>query len=311
MMTPPSPSTTSRALRNDNDWWRIRDFILDTYPITPVGFIWENRRWEGLRFHQERPVPVRRLRELVRIWESDGRIVGAAHPEGQGDVHLQVHPDFRHLEPAMYEWAENRLSLPSQDGRGRAITTFVFDYDSLRQRVLLERGWEQLAAGGATRHLRLGDQCVQPTPRIDGYTLRSTRVSDPNIAQRMADVINAGFNTDLHTATALNTFMTKSPTFTHGLNLVAENPDGSFAAHVGGTYDEHNRRGIIEPVCTHPNHRRQGLARALILELFHRFKTLGVTDVYVDTGDDESANAFYESAGFTESYHGTVWGKTW
>ena len=50
MMTPPTPGTTSRALRTDNDWWRIRDFILDTYPITPVGFIWENRRWEGWRW---------------------------------------------------------------------------------------------------------------------------------------------------------------------------------------------------------------------------------------------------------------------
>lgn len=310
-MTPTLSSTTSRALRNYDDWWRIREFILDTYPITPTGFIWENRRWEGWRFHQERPVPVRRLREVIRIWESNGRIVGAAHPEGNGDVHLQVHPDFRFLEWAMYEWAEDRLSLPNPDGNGRTITTFAYDYDSLRQRVLLERGWEQLADGGATRHLRLGDQYLEPTPRIDGYTLRATRASDPSVAQRMADVINAGFNTDLHTATALDTFMTKSPTFAHDLNLVAESPDGSFAAHVGGTYDERNRRGLVEPVCTDPAHRRRGLAKALVFEVISRFRKLGAADVYVDTGDNEPADAFYESAGFTESYHGNVWGKTW
>lgn len=306
-----TPSTTSRALRTDDDWWRIRDFILETYAITPTGFIWENRRWEGWRFHRERQVPVRRLREVIRIWESSNRIVGAAHPEGRGDVHLQVHPDFRHLEPDMFAWAEERLSLPGEHGRGRTITTFAFDYDSPRKRVLADRGWARLKSGGMTRHLRLGDQYLEPTPHIDGYVLRSTRLGDRDIAQRMADVINAGFNTDIHSATELHTFMTKSPTFSHDLNLVAETSDGTFAAHVGGTYDERNRRGIVEPVCTDPHHRRRGLARALILEAFQRFKGLGATDVFVDTGDDAAANAFYESAGFTEAYQGSVWRKTW
>ncbi len=47
MMTSPAPSATSRALRTANDWWCIRGFILGTYPITPVEFIWENRGWGG------------------------------------------------------------------------------------------------------------------------------------------------------------------------------------------------------------------------------------------------------------------------
>ena len=67
--------------------------------------------------------------------------------------------------------------------------------------------------------------------------MRSTHPSHRNIAQRMANVINAGFGTDVHTATALDLFMRRSPSFSHDLNLVAEIPDGTFAAHVGGTYD--------------------------------------------------------------------------
>jgi mycothiol synthase len=306
-----TPLTTSRALRTDDDWWRIRDFILDTCQITPIGFVWENRRWEGWRFHQERPVPVRRLREVIRIWESSGRIVGVVNPENRGSAHLQVHPDFRHLESDMFAWAEDHLSLPGEAGGGRKISTFAFDYDSPRQRVLAERGWKRLDSGGMTRHLRLGDQDLEPTPHIDGYVLRSTRPSDRDVAQRMADVINAGFKTDFHTASAYGSFMATSPTFSHDLNLVAEIPDGAFAAHVGGTYDERNRRGIVEPVCTDPGHRRRGLAQALVFEAISRFKELGATDVVVDTGDDESANAFYESAGFTEAYHGNIWRKAW
>ncbi|MFV9672900.1 MAG: GNAT family N-acetyltransferase [Acidimicrobiia bacterium] len=306
-----TPSTTSRAFRVDDDWWRIRDFILDTYRITPVGFLWENRRWEGWRYHREQPVPVRRLHEVIRIWESSGRIVGVANPEGRGEICLQVHPDFRHLESDMLAWAEDRLARPGEDGKGQTIATFTFDYDSPRQQVLIDRGWNRLESGGMTRHLHLGDQHLQPTPQIDGYVLRSTRSSDRNVAQRMADVLDVGFGRDTHSATELHTFMAKSPTFRHDLNLIAETSNGSFAAHVGGTYDERNRRGIIEPVCTDPRHRRRGLAQALILEMFQRFKDIGVTDVFVDTGDDEAANDLYESAGFTEAYHGNIWRKTW
>ena len=45
--------------------------------------------------------------------------------------------------------------------------------------------------------------------------------------------------------------------------------------------------------------------------MFHLLREVGATDVYVDTGDDDGASAFYESAGFTESYHGNVWRKDW
>ena len=57
-------------------------------------------------------------------------------------------------------------------------------------------------------------------------------------------------------------------------------PGGGGAGRVvrrsrGVTYDEANRRGIFEPVVTHPDHRRRGLARALMLEGMRRARALG------------------------------------
>lgn len=124
-------------------------------------------------------------------------------------------------------------------------------------------------------------------PRIDRYVPRSTSASDRNVTQRMADVVNAGFGTDTHSATERHAFMTTSPTFSHDLSHIAETSDGSFAAHVGGTYDDRHRRGIIESVYTNSRHRRCGAAQALIFEVFQRFRDIGVTDVFVDNADDE------------------------
>ncbi|MFN8486187.1 MAG: GNAT family N-acetyltransferase [Caldilineaceae bacterium] len=86
-------------------------------------------------------------------------------------------------------------------------------------------------------------------------------------------------------------------------------PDGSFAASVGIAYDEANGHAVFEPVCTHPQHQRQGLARALMLEGLHRLKAVGAIDVSVDTGDMIPANRLYNSIGFTEVYLGHVWRK--
>lgn len=156
--------------------------------------------------------------------------------------------------------------------------------------------------------MRLGSKPL-PTPVLaDGYLLRSTGPTDDD-HQRVTDVLNAGFNRSIHTAAEFKRFTLGSPSYRHDLNLVAVAPDGVFAALVGVTYDEANRRGIFEPVCTHPDHRRRGLAQTLMFEGLHRLKALGAADVYVGTGDMEAANALYESVGFTEAYRGYIWRK--
>ena len=161
-----------------------------------------------------------------------------------------------------------------------------------------------------TRRLRFGSRPL-PEPEIaDGYELRATRPAEVDY-QRVADIINAGFGRDSHSSAEVKAFMTGSPSFRHDLDLVAEAGDGSFAAYVGLTLDDVNQRGIVEPVCTHPKHLRLGLARALIQEGLRRLRDLGVTDVYVDTGDMVPANRLYESVGFTETYTSYAWRKVW
>jgi hypothetical protein len=49
----------------------------------------------------------------------------------------------------------------------------------------------------------------------------------------------------------------------------------------------------------------------LIREGLRRLQRLGVTDVYVDTGDMVPANRLYEGVGFTEAYTSCAWRKVW
>ena len=237
---------------------------------------------------------------------------GGSPPGGQrGDAHLEIHPDFREwIEEEMIAWAEEHLAAPAAEGQRRELHIEVFEYDSPRKRLLAKRGFEKTQDGWVVRRMRFGNRALPPPDLAAGYLLRTTRPEDMGDCQRIADVLNLGFDRPgFHTAEEVNNFITQSPSFRHDLNLVAEAPDGSFAAHVGVTYDDANRRGIFEPVCTAPGHRRKNLARSLMFEGLYRLRALGAADVYVATGDAVAANALYESVGFTEAYQGYNWRK--
>jgi len=301
----------SRAYAGDDDFRRVRKLLIETYPITPSGFNWEIRRWDGWNCHND-AANTPDTAKLVRLWETgDSTLVGVVHPEGQGDLWLELHPDYRHLEPEMLAWGEAHLSVPAEDGGARQIETFVYDYDAARLRLIQAHGYELTPYGSVFRRLRFGSRVLPSVEFPPGYRMRTTRPGDFGEGERMAALLNAAFRRTIHTGQEYINFISQSPSFRHDLNLVAEASDGSFAAHVGVTYNDDNLYGIFEPVCTHPDHQRKGLARALMIAGLHRLKTLGATDAYVGTGDDMAANWLYEAVGFTEVYHGSIWQKRW
>lgn len=305
---PQCESLIRRPYRDDADFGRIRRLAIDTYPITPVVWNWDTRRWEGQRYYAADPAPDPRWPEWVRLWETaDGRLVGVAHPEGRlGEAFLQLHPDYRHLEGEMVAWCEEHLAV--EDERGRRVHLYVHDYDAARRRLLRERGWQEGEGWGMARRLRLGTRPRGIPSLPPGYRLRETR-PDPADDQGIADLLNAAFGRTFHTAAEFRGFTAHAPSYRRDLDLVAEAPGGILASYVGITWDEANRRGSFEPVCTHPEHRRRGLAVTLMREGLRRLAALGATDAYVETGDMEPANALYEEAGFTEAYLGHYWRK--
>jgi len=302
---------TSRPIRGDEDFQRVRDLLIDTHSITPPGFNWEIRRWDGWRYYNQNAGWDQNWEKLVRLWETDsGRLVGVAHPEGSGDVHLEIHPDYRSsIEEEMLIWAEKNLSQPSEGGP-RELVAFCYEYDRDRHNLLKKRDYEQLDRGAIIYLMRLGSGSI-PSPTIPtGYNLRETLPDNHDDAQRIADIINAAFKRTQHNAEEFLVFQKHAGCYRSELDLVIEAPDGTFASYVGLPYDEKNRYGIFEPVCTHPDHTRKGLAQALMFEALRRAKEIGAVCASTETGATMAANRLYESIGFTETYNLHVWRKS-
>jgi GNAT superfamily N-acetyltransferase len=297
-------------MTHEDDFWRMRSLLIDTVPLIPIGLNWDMRRLDGKRFYEANLAENRLLARPVQLWGTgDGRLAGFVLSEGPGDAHLNVHPDFRHMEGEMLDWALDNLATPAADGMH--LEVYTYEYDVLRQRLLAARGFEKTPYWGMIRHMRLGERPLAQPVVAAGYTLRTTQPDDLADCQRMADLLNAAFRRDFHNAAEYHNFCRFAPCFHPDLDLVAVAPDSSFAAYVGVPYDAANRRGIFEPVCTHPDHQRKGLAGALMHEALLRLKALGAVDATVDTGDMVPANRFYDSMGFTEAYQGFTWRKTY
>ena len=300
----------ARSFCGDDDFMRVRNLLDRTYPITPIGFNWEVRRWDGFRYYNADPTWNPDWEKQVCLWETtDGELVAAVHPEGTGHVHIQLHPEYRQVEADIISWAENNLASIAENG-GRELFVFAFEYDAERIGLLEERGYARTDKGEVIRWRQLDNGSIEQPSIADGYVMRTVRPDNDQDCDQIAKILNAAFNRNIHTAAEFRSFATHAASCREGLDLVAVANDGTFAAYVGAPYNEANLYGLFEPVCTHPDHRRKGLAHALMSKGLIGLQSLGAKVGYVGTGAGNSGNRFYQSLGFEQSYTGFFWRKT-
>lgn len=300
-----------RLASGEDDFWLVRKLLSDCWKLATPFFNWEVRRWDGLYFHDEVPgfSHARYGEQPVGLWETTlGGLIGAVFAEGSGDAWLAIHPEQRHMESEMLSWAEANLARPNKEGVTR-LGVFCWEYDDLRRELLESRGYRKTESGDVYREKPYPDELPPPPQLPNGYKLHTLRPGNMEDCERYADLINAAFRRDFHKAGDIATFTTRSPSFRADLEMIAQAPDGSFAALAGMIYDEENRFGYFEPVCATPKPRPIGLTGMLMLEGWRRVRLLGAEDCYVQTGLGMAANRFYNACGFRVIHTGWMWKK--
>jgi ribosomal protein S18 acetylase RimI-like enzyme len=89
------------------------------------------------------------------------------------------------------------------------------------------------------------------------------------------------------------------PRYERGVELVAVHDDevvGIFDASVD------NNDAVLECIAVHPDYRRQGVGRRLLAQGLPKLRNLGGTRLTAWTREDLSANAWYLSLGFVETF---------
>ncbi len=244
-------------------------------------------------------------REDIRLWYDADKLIGYAVLGGDDvSVDWQVLPEYewRGIEIETMAWAETRLAElavhdPQEWGGDVAARSPA---DNLKRIAFLE---EREFVRGRYSEVNL----IRPL---------DASITDPILpaigrVRGMAgaeDVSNrAGAHRDVwrpYTVSNVSDddyarFM-RLPGYDPNLDIVAVAPDGVIGAYAMGWIDPVNLIGDFGPVGARPGYRRQGLARAALLEGLRRMQARGVNRAGISTGSGNvAALSLYQSIGFS------------
>ena len=102
---------------------------------------------------------------------------------------------------------------------------------------------------------------------------------------------------------ALRRILTPSPHDSSQYNIVIADKNEEYVCFSGMWWVPQNQLAYMEPLCTHPDHRKKGLASAALSLHYKRMKALGATHM---TG---GGDPFYRKLGYGKGYHCTIWRK--
>ncbi len=197
--------------------------------------------------------------------------------------------------------AHLRLVQLAEEGRraqGHAgVEVSVWEDDRELAAGLRSLGYEPSAGheAGSELVLRIGGETAAPT-LPDGFEMRWL---EPGMDDAYVELHRAAWSTvapSKYDATAHAAVMSM-PQFDRTLVPVVVAPDGTLAAYCIAWFDPVTRTSEIEPLGTHPEYRRRGLARAVSLEAVRRSAERRAESVLV-WGVGDHRTALYESAGF-------------
>jgi predicted N-acetyltransferase YhbS len=308
----------------DRDFLRIRDFLVETFSLTDRPLNWKLERWNyacyfiipllvtdgvGEPDMSAYQAAIRLFNASTGVWENEmGKVVGMVNIEhadkshrGWGEAFFQRHPDYDFLLPEMLGFAETHL----RNWERNLLYIPIYDHDKALQAAVRARGYQR------NDEYVLWDSVFTIQDELPEYTLpegfRLQSMADDNGLERRRKAFGLGFNhlepKDWPSLLS-NQELQKAPDYRRELDLYVVAPNGEFASFCIAWWDERNRIAMLEPVGTVSEHRRKGLARAVVLEAIQRVASLGAERVFV--GSDQ---VFYQSLGFELTYAAHHWKK--
>lgn len=229
----------------------------------------------------------------TQLWEEDGEVVAWAWLFLPHTLDYQLHPERPELLTELLDWFEREA-----EGQEPLVTSALPE-DDVSVLELERRGYEPVTGEPWLAYLlRPLDEPV-PEPAVpDGFRLRTVRGAED--VERRVVVHRAAFHPSRVTVESYRNVMRAHP-YSPELDCVVEAPDGSFASYCLAWLDADVGVGELEPVGTHPDHERRGLASAVCRFALGRLRGEGASAAIVYArGDDDypGPKRLYESIGF-------------
>jgi len=257
------------------------------------GFTWG--RWEWMITHS---MLDRSALGKIGLWEDEYRIVGLATYESDlGYAYLFTAPGYESLRREMLEYSRDHLC--GKNG----IRVIIDNNDQDSRRIAAELGFVATTEQETTAMIDITDKLSYALP--EGFSIVS--MADGWDYHKYNEVMWRGFNhpgtpPDGENDIRIRKEMLSSPLIIPEIVLAVVAPDGRYVSHCGMWYKPGDKYALVEPVATHPDFRRMGLGRAVVLEGVNRCGRLGAEVALVG-----SSQQFYYSIGFYPYHTGNFW----
>ena len=276
--------------RFNEQYQSIHQFLLEAEKLEyNEHFHWGRFEW----MHAHSFLDEDKLTSIVMFKNDNGEIVGLiTYDTGYDDRTYLIHTTSdRVLLDCMIETV-----LKSEDCRA---VIKVNSKDTVLCQMLQERNFEKKHRDACVLALDLSNHLEYRIP--NSYTISPQGfLADPWQYQL---VIHKGFD---HTDTPEkwdDEFLTRVPNKNDELKTYAI-ANGEYCAHCGLWYSKGDT-AYIEPVATVPQHRKQGLAKAVVYEACNRAHVLGAKRATVLSNQE-----FYYRIGFTLSSEVCCWERS-
>jgi len=242
--------------------------------------------------------------DRVQIWEADGEIIGFAIAllfDSTFEVYTSPSLRGTDVETAMLKAAlqQNRELVKRSEHPSQAANIDVWGCDTVRARLLTEMDLGKYRVWTQINEMPLDNAIITTPPLPAGFTIRTCTTAD---YAQMTAVRNESFDLALHPDLYRDRVITM-PSFNPAHDIIAVAPDGTFAAFTHIWLDEVNNVGIFEPVGTHSDYRRLGLARAVMQHGLQIMQENGMTTAQVTHGiTNTAAYRLYQSLGFRSKH---------
>ena len=234
-----------------------------------------------------------RLTDIVMFKDENGAIVGLTTYDTDYDD--RVYLIHTSSDKALLELMVD--TVLEAESNGAVIK--ANDRDTVLCGILEEKGFEKKHINACVLSLDLSAPLEYSMP--DAYTISPRgSVADPWQYQL---VIHKGFDNEGIPEKWDDEFLSRIPHANEDLKTFAISADNEYCAHCGLWYSTGNT-AYVEPVATVPEHRKKGLAKAVVYEACTRAKALGAERATV-ISDQE----FYFRIGFTLSSEVHDWEK--
>lgn len=233
-----------------------------------------------------------------RIWEDEGNMVGFCFTENpRTDVYFCLRPGYEYLADEMMQYADQHLG--EGDDKRRLV---IFEAQTAFIQAAEKAGYHKEFG-----YIEYGYYFDQPFERKlpEGY--RFTAPGELDVA-KADECCWKGFDHEAEEGPwdgdiESGLHLMAAPHATPECAMAVVDAKGNYACYGGMWWTPKNKLAYLEPLCTVPEHRKKGLAAALLCEMARRMGEKGAT---LMTG---GGDPFYQKIGFRPLCTWTFWKK--